>query len=201
LAHDNTACRQIGRRLNNHQTKTMFSFLNQFACSAGPCRKASQFCVRGTGALLLLAVTFASGCKSLDKPASVSFASVTLSRAYTTEQIQQAAVKVFRQNGYQSFPQPDGSLMFQREATRGEQISYAGIYGAQQGEKVVIQVRMTIEVRDSGTWWVGCKAFAVSNPDDPIYSSTSPLMHFQSKPYQKLMDEVKNAVQFPPAVQ
>lgn len=162
--------------------------------------KTRRMFALGVRMLFILAAICAAGCKSLDKPASVSFASVSLSRAYTTEQIQEAAVKVFQQNGYQSLPQPDGSLMFEREATRGEQISYAGIYGTQQGEKVVIQVRMTIQVRDSGTWWVGCKAFAVSNPDDPINSSTTPLMHFQSKPFQKLMEDVKNAVQFPPAV-
>lgn len=164
-------------------------------------RRAAPLVFRSIAALLLFTVLFVAGCKSLDQPASVSFASVTLSRFYTTEQIQQAAIKVFTQNGYQNVPQPDNPLVFEREATRGEQISYAGFVGAQQGEKVDIQVRVTIEVRDSGTWWVGCRAFAVCNPDQPVFSTTTPLMHFQSKPYQKLLDGVKNAVQFPPAVQ
>jgi hypothetical protein len=91
-------------------------------------------------------------------------------------------------------------LVFEREATRGEQISYAGIVGAQNGEKVVIQVRLKIEARDANTYWLGCRAYAVCNPDQPIYSTTTALFNFQSGPYQKLLDKVKGTLQQPAVI-
>jgi len=150
-------------------------------------------------AMLLLAAILGAGCSSLDKPASVSFASVILNRSYSNEQIQQAAVKVFQQNGYQNVPRPDEPLVFEREATRGEQISYAGFVGAQNGEKVVIQVRLKVEIRDAYTYWLGCRAYAVCNPDKPIYSTTTAMFNFQSGPYQKLLDNIKGTLQRPAA--
>jgi hypothetical protein len=163
-------------------------------------RRTRRTFAPGVGMLLLLAAIFAGGCSSLDKPASVSFASVIVNRTYSVGQIQQAAMKVFQQNGYQGVSQPDGSMLFDREATRGEQISYAGIVGAQNGEKVVIQVRVKIEARDANTFWLGCRAYAVCNPDQPIYSSTTAMFNFQSGPYQKLLDKVKGTLQQPAVI-
>ncbi len=147
--------------------------------------------------LFLLAAISAAGCRSLDKPASASFASVILRNTHSIAQIRQATLTVFQQNGYRNVPQPDNSLVFEREATRGEQISYAGIYGAQNGEKVIIQVRVNIEVRDASTYWLGCKAYAVCNPDQPIFSTSTALFDFQSGPFQKLLDKVKGTLQRP----
>ena len=168
-----------------------------FTRRAAAARQTERTFMPGVGMLLLLAAIFAAGCSSLDKPASVSFASVILNRSYSFAQIQQAAAKVFQQNGYQSVPQPDGSMMFEREATRGEQISYAGVVGAQNGEKVVIQVRLNIQVKDTYTYWLGCRAYAVCNPDQPVFSTTTAMFNFQSGPYQKLLDNVKDTLQQP----
>jgi hypothetical protein len=165
-----------------------------FTRPAAAARRTRRTFAPGAG-MLLLAAIFAAGCSSLDKPASASFASVILNRSYGIGQIQQAAVTVFQQNGYQSVPQPDGTMMFEREATRGEQISYAGLVGAQNGEKVVIQVRLSIQVRDAYTYWLGCRAYAVCNPDQPVFSTTTAMFNFQSGPYQKLLDKVKGTLQ------
>lgn len=159
-------------------------------------RRTRRTFAPGVG-MLLLAVIFAIGCRSLDKPASVSFASVILSNTYNMAQIQEATMTVFQQNGYQNVPQPDDALVFEREATRGEQISYAGLVGAQAGDKVIIRVRVKIEVRDASTYWLGCKAYAVCNPDQPVFSTSTALLNFQSGPYQKLLDNVKGTLQRP----
>jgi len=161
-------------------------------------RRTRRTFASGLG-LLLLAAIFAAGCSSLDKPASASFAAVTINRTYTTEQIQQAAVKVFQQNGYQNVPRPDEPLVFEREATRGEQISYAGFVGAHNDEKVVIQVRLKVEVKDVYTYWLGCRAYAVTSPDQPIFSKTTAMFNVQSGPYQELLDKVKRSLQQPAA--
>jgi hypothetical protein len=174
--------------------------IKSFIRLAAMARRTRRKFVPVVGMLLLLAAIFAAGCSSLDKPASVSFTSVIVNRTYSVGQIQQAAMKVFQQNGYQGASQPDGSMMFEREATRGEQISYAGIVGAQNGEKVVIQVRVKIEARDANTCWLGCRAYAVCNPDQPIYSSTTAMFNFQSGPYQKLLDKVKGTLQQPAVI-
>jgi hypothetical protein len=143
--------------------------------------------------LLLTAVMFADGCSSMDKPASASFASVIIVNQ-TPEKIRQAVIVVFQNNGYQIFPQADGTLVFQREATRREQIDYAGFAGAQQGEQVAIRVRVNIRPKDPSAYWVECKAYAVCNPGQGVFENTTALFDFQSRPYQKLMDQVAEKV-------
>jgi hypothetical protein len=157
---------------------TFFKTLTQFTC--------------GT-ALLLATGLFAGGCSSLDKPASASFASVVIANQ-TPEQIRQAVLAVFQDNGYQMIPQSDETMVFQREATRGETIDYAGFAGAQQGERVVMRVRVNVRPKNPSAYWVECKAYAVRNPGQPVFESTTALFNFQSKPYQKLMDQVAQKV-------
>lgn len=125
----------------------------------------------------------------MNKPESASFASVIIVNQ-TPEKIRQAAIAVFQDNGYQIIPQSDSSLVFEREATRREQIDYAGFAGTQQGDTVVIRVRVQIRVKNPGAYWLECKAYAVRNPGQPVFEQTTPLFNFQSKPYQKLMDQV-----------
>jgi hypothetical protein len=143
--------------------------------------------------LLLTAMMFAGGCSSMDKPASASFASVVIVNQ-TPEQIRQAVFAVFQDNGYQMIPQTDESMVFQREATRGETIDYAGFAGAQQGEQVVMRVRMNIRPKNPSAYWVEAKAYAVCNPGQGVFENTTALFNFQSKPYQKLMDQVAQKV-------
>jgi hypothetical protein len=144
-------------------------------------------------AVLLAAVLFAGGCSSMDKPASASFASVIIINQ-TPDNIRQAVIAVFQDNGYQMIQQSDETMVFQREATRGETIDYAGFASAQQGEHVVMRVRVNIQPKNPNAYWVECKAYAVCNPDQPVFENTTALFNFQSKPYQKLMDQVAQKV-------
>ena len=148
------------------------------------------------GRLFVFAAVITAGCSSLDKPASASFASVIISNQ-TIEKIRAATETVFQENGYQLMPLPGNELAFQREATRREQIDYAGFVGAHQGEQVLIRVRMSIEPSGAGAYLLGCKAYAVCNPGQPVFETSTALFGFQSGPYQKLLDNIKGTVQQP----
>jgi hypothetical protein len=141
------------------------------------------------GTLIILAAIFSSGCSSMDKPESASFAAVVITNQ-SVEAIRQATVAVFQDNGYQALTLADGSTGFEREATEREQRQYAGFVGAHEGEKVIIRVRIKIEPKNPGAYWLSCKAYAVTNPGQGVFETTTALFGWQSKPYQKLLDQV-----------
>ena len=148
------------------------------------------------GRLAIIAVVLATGCSSMNRPASTSFAGVLITNQ-SREQIRAATVMVFQQNGYQLAPTPSNELAFQREATRREQLDYAGLVGTHDGEQVLIRVQMNIEPNGVGAYWLGCKAYAICNPGQPVFESSTALFGFQSGPYQKLLDNVKDTLQQP----
>ena len=125
----------------------------------------------------------------MNKPAAASFASVVITNQ-TPDKIRQATIAVFQENGYHMISQPDAELVFERDATRRETTEYAGFADAHEGEKVVIRVRAQIAPKDPSAYWLQCKAFAVCNPDHPVFETTTALFNFQSGSYQKLMDQV-----------
>ena len=51
-------------------------------------------------------------------------------------------------------------------------------------------MRAQVRPKDPSAYWLECKAYAVCNPGQPVFEQTTPLFNFQSKPYQKLMDQV-----------
>jgi len=132
----------------------------------------------------------------MNRPESASFAGVIISNQ-SVEKIKAATVTVFTQNGYRQMALPDSELAFEREATRREQIDYAGFVGAHEGEQVLMRVRLSIEPSGVGAYLLGCKAYAVCNPGQAVFETSTALFGFQSGPYQKLLDNVKGTVQQP----
>jgi hypothetical protein len=143
------------------------------------------------GLLSLLAALLVSGCKSLDKPASASFASVLIYNQ-TPEKIRLASDSVFANNGYQSIRNPDGSQVYEKEATKGEQIAYAGFVGAHNGERTIVRVRMGIEPQGVNCFLLSCKAYVVTSPGDFVNEQTFPLYGWQSGPYQDLLNSIRD---------
>jgi hypothetical protein len=141
------------------------------------------------GTPIILAAIFFSGCSSMDKPESASFAAVVITNQ-SVQTIQQAALAVFQENGYQALTLADGSTGFEREATEREQRQYAGFVGAHEGEKVIMRVRIKIELKNPGAYWLSCKAYAVTDPGQGVFETTTALFGWQSKPYQKLLNQV-----------
>ena len=140
-----------------------------------------------TGLLFL----FATGCKSLDKPASAGFASVIIYNQ-SPDKIRQATDTVFANNGYQSIRNPDGTQVYEKEATKGEQMAYAGFVGAHEGVRTIVRVRMGIQPQGVNAWLLDCKAFVVTNPGDFVSEQTYPLYGWQSGPYQDLLNAVRD---------
>jgi hypothetical protein len=144
-----------------------------------------------TGMLVILAAVSLSGCKSMDKPASAGFASVVIYNQ-TPEKIRQATDAVFANNSYQSVRLPDGGQVYEKEATKGEQIAYAGLVGAQEGVRTIVRVRMGLQPQSVNACLLSCKAFVVTNPGDFVNEQTFPLYGFQSGPYQDLLNNVRD---------
>ncbi len=144
-----------------------------------------------TGLVLLLITVAVSGCKSLDKPASASFASVVIYNQ-SPAKIRAAADSVFANNGYQSVRNPDGTHVYEREATKGEQLAYAGLVGAHDGVPTIVRVRMGIRPQGANAWLLDCKAFVVTNPGDFVSQQIFPLYDWQSGSYQDLLNRVRD---------
>lgn len=140
---------------------------------------------------VILAALGSTGCKSLDKPASAGFASVVIYNQ-SPDQIRQAADTVFANANYQSIKNPDGTQVYEKEATKGEQIAYAGFVGAHEGERTIVRVRMGIEPQGVNCFLLSCKVFVVTSPGDFVNEQTFPLYGFQSGPYQKLLDNIRD---------
>jgi hypothetical protein len=176
----------------------MNSFLKHYNLFAAITQTLRRTLTTGAGALLIVAALFAAGCHSMDKPASAGFASVLIYNQ-SLEKIHQATTQVFQANGYQSVPLPDGGQSFEKEATKGEQIAYAGFVGAHEGERTIVRVRMGIQPQGVNSFLLSCKAFVVTSPGSFVNEQSYALFGFQSGPYQRLLDNIKAVLQNPAA--
>jgi len=149
-----------------------------------------------TGLVLILATLFVSGCHSMNRPASAGFASVIISNQ-SPEKIHQAADTVFANNGYQSVQLDNGAQVYEKEASRGDQIAYAGFVGAHEGERTIVRVRMGIQKYGANAWLLDCKAWVFTSPGDVVNEQSFALFGFQNGPYQKLLNEIKGTAQRP----
>ncbi len=139
--------------------------------------------------LAILGILFVSGC-STGKPASASFASVVIPNQSLT-QIHDTTVLVFEEAGYRSMRAPDGSMVFEREGSRGDQIVYGGIGGAAYGGGVTVRVKAEIvDLVGQEARRLQCTAYIVNNAGDGIFEDTQRLANIRRGPYQKLLDEV-----------
>jgi hypothetical protein len=145
--------------------------------------------------LALACGLFGTGCSSLGKPASASFASVTIT-GQSAQQIQDATVAVFREHGYQVFTSGQG-LTFEKEGTRANTISRDGLVGAHYGAVTIVRVRAELVELDAGSYRLQCQAFMVSGAGDAFMENEARLANFRNRPYQKLLDEVAKRLKQP----
>ena len=139
-----------------------------------------------TGLLLATASTTLVGCKSLDKPASASFASVRI-QGGTPEQIRAATVVVFQQDGYTSVNVKQLEMVFEKEGSRWDRIAYGSWV---DDASVWVRVRVSVDPISEGACWLQCQAFRVRNKGDPVFEEQVRLRNNRSKPYQALLDKV-----------
>jgi hypothetical protein len=144
-----------------------------------------------TGLFLIGAALLTAGCRSMDKPSSASFASVVIYNQSPVK-IREAADSVFANNGYQSTKLPDGGQAYEKEATKGEQIAYAGIVGAHEGVHTIVRVRMGLQPQGAQAYLLSCKAYVVTNPGDFVSEQIFPLYGWQSGPYQDMLNSIRD---------
>jgi len=142
------------------------------------------------GALLASASIGGTGCKSLDKPASASFASVRIT-GRTAEQIRAATVVVFQQDGYTPTKVAGPEMVFEKEGSRWDQIAY----GSWVNDAAVwIRVRASLVPLPPDAFRLQCQAYVIRNKGDPLTEDPVRLRHNHSKPYQALLDKVRGQV-------
>lgn len=136
------------------------------------------------------ALTFlTAGCRSLDGPASASFASVTI-RGQTEEAIAAATTAVFEADGYSGVPAGSGRMVFEKEASRARTLSRAGLIATQAGERTVNRVRVEIIPLDDGAHRLQCQAYVVNRSGDSFFEEEIPLSHLRGGAYQSLLRQV-----------
>jgi hypothetical protein len=136
--------------------------------------------------LLLVAAT---GCRSLSKPGSASFASVTI-RNHSSQEIAAATAKVFGEDGYAGGLSNTGQLVFQKEASRATTLSREGIFATQQGSQTANRVRAEIVPLADGSHRLQCQAYVVRGAGDAFFEDEVRLSNMRSGPYQSLLNKV-----------
>ena len=126
------------------------------------------------------------GCKSLNEPASASFASVRI-QGHTAEQIRAASVVVFQQEGYTAVDVRRSEMVFEKEGSRWDQIAY----GSWVNEAPVwLQAKVSVVPISADTFRLQCQAYKVRNKGDPLTEDQVRIGNSHSKPYQALLEEV-----------
>jgi len=137
---------------------------------------------------LALLASMTTGCSSLSKPASASFASVVIAN-HSAAEIWDATTAVFREAGYTGHI--DGAQhVFDREGSRWNTLSRDGLVAAQAGAVTIERVRVELVDLSEGSLRLQCHAFIVSDPGDSFFAEEHKLADFRGRPYQKLLDDV-----------
>src|SRR5689334_971417 len=88
-------------------------------------------------ALVALCALLSTSCRS--GPASASFASVTIP-GKTPDEICKTAATVFQADGYQVAQLTPASMVFQKEASRGQSLAYGGVVDTHYGAVTLVRV-------------------------------------------------------------
>jgi hypothetical protein len=129
-------------------------------------------------------------CKSLDKPASASFASVRI-QGHTPEQIRAATVVVFEQDGYAATDIRHAEMIFEKEGSRWDQIAYGSWVN---DAPVWLRVKASVVPLTGESYRLQCQAYMVRNKGDPLAEDQVRMRNNHSKPYQQLLDKVLGQV-------
>jgi hypothetical protein len=126
------------------------------------------------------------GCKTAEKPASASFASVRI-RDHTREQIRAATAVVFQQDGYNAVDVRHAEMVFEKPAGRWERMAHGHFVDE---APITVRVRVTVVPVSSGVFDVRCQAFTVRHKGDAAFEEEVRLKNNRSEPYQALLDRV-----------
>jgi hypothetical protein len=133
-----------------------------------------------------------SGCASGGSKNMASHGGITVKGRSVTDVILTTR-DVFMKNGYVLAKVEPDRMIFERPGTRSEQVKY-GSFGSPH-----VTIRAKVDLQDMGpeTFYLRCDAFAVRDAGDSMMEDESRLILFSNKPYQKIMDEIKQQLEGP----
>lgn len=108
-------------------------------------------------------------------------------------QIQEAAVSVFRADGYALVANSATELVFDRPGSRRDALKWGGW----SGEGVTMRVRVWVSDLAGGKQLLQADAYAVQNSDDDFFRTESRNVLLNRRPYQKLLDEAARRLKQP----
>ena len=140
----------------------------------------------------------AAGCSSWFKPASESFASVLITNA-SADAIQKTTINVFQEDDYLShYMDPDsGALVFEKEGSKGQSLSYNGLVGTHYGQTTLNRVKLKLVDRGDGSYRLNCQAYIVRDAGGGMSADEIKLSGMRSGPYQKLLDKIADRLKNP----
>ena len=143
----------------------------------------------GRAAFCLLALLWlaASGCKTYSGPPENNLALVTITNRPLAE-VQTAVTNVFLAHGYTVGLVRDNSFTFTRKTGGMDHL----IYGSYVfGDNVLIKAGVITRQMPDDTIGVSCNAWIDAAEDDPIFEGDHEKTALRKKPYQALLEEVK----------
>src|ERR1039457_4239706 len=126
-----------------------------------PTRPARLLIMRITLQILLASLVGALaggvviGCKSVDRPASESFASVRI-QGHPPEQIRAATAVVFQQDGYTAMDVHHAKMVFEKTASRWDRIAYGNWIDE---APTTVRVRVLVAPVSNEMFDLRCEAF------------------------------------------
>ena len=138
---------------------------------------------------LLLAV---AGCGTT-KPASASFASVTI-QGHSAEEIGKVTTQVFQEAGYKGGTMGN-QIVFQKEGSRMNNLAHEGVVGTHEGAQTLMRVKMDLVNLGAASYRLQCQAYIVRGAGDPFFEEEQRLANVRSGPYQSLLNKVAKQLQ------
>jgi hypothetical protein len=136
--------------------------------------------------LVALAGGAVIGCKSVDRPASASFASVRI-QDHTFEQIRAATAVVFQQDGYTAVDVHHAKMVFEKPASHWDRIAHGNWIDE---APITVRVRVSVVPISNGVFDLRCQVFSVRHKGEAAFEEEVRLKNNRSEPYQALLDKV-----------
>jgi hypothetical protein len=136
--------------------------------------------------LVALAGGAVIGCKSVDRPASASFASVRI-QGHPPEQIRAATAVVFQQDGYTAVDVHHAKMVFEKTASRWDRIAHGNWIDE---APITVRVRVSVVPIPNEVFDLRCEAFSVRHKGEATYEEEVRLKKNRSEPYQALLEKV-----------
>jgi hypothetical protein len=146
----------------------------------------------GLAAVLVFLIGASAGCRTSSKPRGAGFAAVDIPSRSTAEVLSMTVI-VFTEHGFDLASNPSRELVFEKEGSRGEVVTY----GSWFDKKVWVRVRVSIEAAPSATpaTRLECEAWMVRDRGERRFEEEQKLSRLRSRPYQDLLEEIARRVE------